>query len=97
MRNFQRIVPIYRGTERSSGKQLRKLVEQVLQQEIDGLEEFLPQKELEEYHLLGYRDAHCHRHSEQAPAASSIPVWDKPPAPARESLSRFPYRPPASP
>ena len=57
LRNFQRIVPIYRGTERSSGKQLRKLVEQVFQQEIDGLEEYLPPEELEEYHLLGYRDA----------------------------------------
>ena len=41
---FQRIVPMYRGTEKNSGKQIRKLITQLMAQEIDGLDEFLTEK-----------------------------------------------------
>ena len=55
--DFQRIVPVYRGTERNSGKQIRKLVVQTMAQEIEGLEEFLPDEHLQKYHLMDYGDA----------------------------------------
>ncbi len=57
LKNFQRIVPVYRGTERNSGKQIRKLVAQVLEQQIEGLEEFLPEEHRQKYHLMDYREA----------------------------------------
>ena len=55
--DFQRIVPVYRGTERNSGKQIRKLVVQTMAQEVEGLEEFLPDEHLQKYHLMDYGDA----------------------------------------
>ncbi|MBR2626705.1 MAG: ATP-dependent DNA helicase RecG, partial [Peptococcaceae bacterium] len=55
--DFQRIVPVYRGTERNSGKQIRKLVVQTMAQEIEGLEEFLPDEHLQKYHLMDYGNA----------------------------------------
>ena len=57
LQNFQRIVPVYRGTEKSSSKFLRRLQEQILQGPVTGLEEFLPQKHLKDYHLLEYSQA----------------------------------------
>lgn len=57
LQNFQRIVPVYRGTERNSGKYIRKLVEQTLKEDITNLEEFLPENHLQQYHLLDYREA----------------------------------------
>ena len=54
---FQRIVPMYRGTEKNSGKQIRKLITQVMEQDVEGLEEFLPQKHRQDYHLMDYQDA----------------------------------------
>ena len=54
---FQRIVPMYRGTEKNSGKQIRKLITQLMTQEIDGLDEFLPEKHRKDYHLMNYREA----------------------------------------
>lgn len=57
LRSFQRIIPVYRGTERNSSKAIRNYIEQVLQQEIAGLDEFLPEEQIGQYHLLGYREA----------------------------------------
>ncbi len=54
LRSFQRIIPVYRGTERNSSKAIRNYIEQVLQQEIAGLDEFLPEEQIGQYHLLGY-------------------------------------------
>lgn len=62
---FQRIVPMYRGTEKNSGKQIRKLITQVMEQDIEGLEEFLPQKHRQDYHLMDYQDAVCQIHFPQ--------------------------------
>ncbi len=55
--NFQRIIPMYRGTERNSGKQIRKLIAQVMEQDVEGLEEFLPEEHRQSYHLMEYKDA----------------------------------------
>ena len=55
--DFQRIVPVYRGTERNSGKQIRKLVIQAMEQPGDGREEFLPETHRRDYHLMDYTDA----------------------------------------
>ena len=57
LRSFQRITAAYRGTERNSSKAIRNYVEQTLQQEIAGLEEFLPEPHLQQYHLLDYDQA----------------------------------------
>jgi len=55
--SFQRITPVYRGTMRNSSKQLRRMQEQLLGQEIVGLEEFLPEIYRERYHLQEYAAA----------------------------------------
>lgn len=57
LKNFQRIVPVYRGTERNSGKQIRKLAAQVLAQNVEGLEEFLSEEHRQQYHLMAYGEA----------------------------------------
>ncbi len=55
--DFQRIIPMYRGTERNSGKQIRKMITQAMEQDIEGLEEFLPEEHLKQYHLMNHNDA----------------------------------------
>lgn len=55
--NFQRIIPVYRGTEKNSSKILRRMIEQALPEVFAELEEFLPQEHISKYHLLGYSDA----------------------------------------
>lgn len=57
LRSFQRIIPVYRGTERNSSRTIRNYIEQVLQQEVAGMDEFLPEEHVQQYHLLGYREA----------------------------------------
>lgn len=57
LRSFQRIIPVYRGTERNSSKTIRNYIEQVLQQEVAGMNEFLPEEHVQQYHLLGYPEA----------------------------------------
>ncbi len=57
LQHFQRITPVYRGTEKTSSKAMRKLITQVLEQNVDGLEEVLPQNHLKDYHLMDYKAA----------------------------------------
>ena len=57
LQQFQRIIPIYRGTEKTSSKAIRKLIQQVMSQEIDGIAEVLPAEHLKEYHLMDYNEA----------------------------------------
>ena len=57
LQTFQRITPVYRGTEKTSSKAMRKLIQQVLSQGVDGLEELLPQEHLHDYHLMDYGEA----------------------------------------
>lgn len=54
---FQRITPVYRGTEKTSSKAIRKLIQQVMSQEIDGIAEVLPAEHLKAYHLMEYSEA----------------------------------------
>lgn len=54
---FQRIVPVYRGTEKINSKQLRKWIEQTLPNCYDQLAEYLPAELLAENHLLPYAEA----------------------------------------
>ena len=57
LQQFQRITPIYRGTEKTSGKAIRKLIQQVMSQDIEGIEEVLPAEHLKDYHLMEYTEA----------------------------------------
>ena len=54
---FQRITTVYRGTEKTSSKAIRKLIAQVFEQKIDGLDEILPETHKKTYHLMDYRQA----------------------------------------
>ena len=57
LQQFQRIIPVYRGTEKTSSKAIRKLIQQVMSQEIDGIAEVLPAEHLKAYHLMDYNEA----------------------------------------
>ena len=57
LQQFQRIIPIYRGTEKTSSKAIRKLIQQVMSQEIDGIAEVLPAEHLKAYHLMDYNES----------------------------------------
>ena len=54
---FQRITSVYRGTEKTSSKALRKLIQQVMAQELDGIAEVLPAEHLHDHHLMDYSEA----------------------------------------
>lgn len=55
--NFQRIVPIYRGTEKNSSKAIRRLIQQVFETGVESMTEYLPDAHLQQYHLLEYGQA----------------------------------------
>ncbi len=57
LQQFQRITPVYHGTEKTSSKAMRKLITQVLEQDVAGLEEVLPPEHLKAYHLMDYKAA----------------------------------------
>lgn len=57
LQNFQRIVPVYRGTEKNSSKTIRRMIEQVLEQGLPEEADYLPEEHLQEYHLLPYWQA----------------------------------------
>ncbi len=57
LQQFQRITPVYRGTEKTSSKAMRKLITQVLEQGVEGMEEVLPPEHLKDYHLMDYKAA----------------------------------------
>lgn len=57
LEQFQRITPVYRGTEKTSSKAMRKLIQQVFAQEVDGILEVLPESHRDAYHLMAYQDA----------------------------------------
>ncbi len=58
---FQRIVPVYRGTEKNSSKAIRRMIGQVLEQDAADWEtllpEFLPEQARARYHLMDYAQA----------------------------------------
>lgn len=54
---FQRITPIYRGTEKTNSKAMRKFIQQVLEQDVVGIAEMLPEEHRNAYHLMEYREA----------------------------------------
>ena len=57
LKNYQRIIPVYHGTEKISSKMVRKIEQQIRETEITDLEEFLPEKQRKDYHLMEYREA----------------------------------------
>jgi len=56
-KDFQRIVPVYRGSEKINSKWLRKWVEEALEKNSQEFSEYLPLEILQQGHLLPYREA----------------------------------------
>ena len=57
LKNYQRIIPIYHGTEKINSKQVRKIEQQIRDAGVSDLEEFLPEKQRKAYHLMEYKEA----------------------------------------
>lgn len=60
--HFQRIIPVYRGSEKTNSKMIRKWVELALHNYSQQITEFLPEEHLEQYHLMDRKEAHSQIH-----------------------------------
>ena len=56
-KDFQRIVPVYRGSEKINSKWLRKWVEEALEKNKHEFNEYLPADILQQGHLMSYEEA----------------------------------------
>lgn len=60
--HFQRIIPVYRGSEKTNSKMIRKWIELALHNYSQQITEFLPEEHLEQYHLMDRKEAHSQIH-----------------------------------
>lgn len=57
LQEFSKITPVYRGTEKNSSKKIRKAIRSVLSESLPDLQEFLPDRHLDNYRLMSYPEA----------------------------------------
>ena len=54
---FQRILPVYRATEKINAKLLRRLIEQAVMEYGQYVQEYLPEQWLDKYHMMPLQEA----------------------------------------